>query len=72
MKNWRITIEYDDKFFKYDISIIDCWNILPIQDIDSNYFRIRCEDLNKKKIVYDIFIKDKTKYKNTFKFEDNC
>jgi hypothetical protein len=69
-KNWRMTIEYDDKYFKYDISITDCWNILPIPDIQSNYFRLRCEDMDKKKILYDVFIKDKLKYKGTFKFEN--
>jgi len=69
-KNWRITIEYDDIIHKYDIAQNSgYWKTTRIKDINSSSFRIRCENMDDKKIIYDIFIDDIIKYKNTFKIK---
>ena len=66
-KSWRFTIEYNNKFIVNDITLDVKWKIIPIQNIESKSFRIRCDDLFNKKVYYDIFIDDIDYYKQTFK-----
>jgi len=69
IKNWRLTVEYNNNIYKYDVNDIrkNEYKIIPIKEIESDQFRIRCEDMNKKKIKYDIFINDIEKYKRVFR-----
>jgi hypothetical protein len=69
LKSWRIIVEENNKITKYDLNVFDQWFMIPIS-IESNEFRIKCEDNIDRKVIYDIYINDINRYKNIFKI--NC